>query len=242
MNMQSHTPEWGNVRLPEGDRRLPIYLLLDTSYSMSGAPIESLKNALELFQQEILSDKSMQDIVRIGVITFSSDANLVSNGLVDFSNFQVPALVGEGVTRLDLAFKVLEESIDRDVIKAIKGQQRGDYKPNVFVLTDGQPTDKHGNPSDQLWKLARDALINRGSGKMKIGVIVSVGCGTSVDDETLLAISTGPAFRMGNDDAAFIKLFQFITQTLTSSIKERKDIASVLKNISLDSDIEQIIP
>jgi uncharacterized protein YegL len=42
---------------------------------------------------------------KAGVITFSSDAQLVTDGLVPISAFQPPHLVASGVTRLDLAFK-----------------------------------------------------------------------------------------------------------------------------------------
>jgi hypothetical protein len=48
-------------------------------------------------------------------------------------------------------------------------------------------------------------------------VIVAVGCGPDVDDETLKAISTGPAFRMGTDSAAFVALFQYLSQSITIS-------------------------
>ena len=220
MTMPANMPEWGNAQPAGGERHLPVYLLLDTSESMNGAPIESLRRGLELFKSEIESDPFTRDIVKIGIITFSSDAQLVTNGLVTFEHLSVPDLVAFGVTRLDLAFNVLFDSMNRepDVIKAKKGGQKGDWKPAVFVLTDGFPTDGNGYLSDTFWKPARDAVMNRPKGQIKPSSIVSVGCGPNVDDETLKSISTGTAFRMGTGLEAFVALFQRLSQSIGSSL------------------------
>jgi uncharacterized protein YegL len=187
------------VQPPPGERHLPVYLLLDTSSSMAGAPIQSVREGLEQFQREVANDPFARDVVKVGVITFASDAQLVTGGLVPISDFQPPQLVASGVTRLDLAFKVLLESMDRDVRHPVKGGHKGDWRPVVFILTDGRPTDENGHETDRLWRPARDAVINRPKGMNKPSVIVAVGCGPDVDDEMLKAISTGTAFRMGSD-------------------------------------------
>src|SRR5258708_5577322 len=127
MSMQSNVPGWADVQPAGGERLLPVYLLLDASGSMEGAPIESVRQGLELFQREVSTDPFARDVVKVGIITFSSDAQLVTGGLIPIGNFQAPNLVASGVTRLDLAFKALFESINRDsdVAKAVKGGQKG---------------------------------------------------------------------------------------------------------------------
>ena len=52
----SNVPEWAGVTPTPGQRRLPVYLLLDASGSMEGAPIESVRQGLEQFQSEVASD------------------------------------------------------------------------------------------------------------------------------------------------------------------------------------------
>lgn len=225
MSLQSNVPEWASVQPAGGERHLPVYLLLDCSGSMEGAPIQSVRQGLEQFQNEVSSDQFGRDAVKLGVITFASEANLVTGGLVPIAAFQPPTLAALGVTRLDLAFKVLLESMDRDVTKAVKGGQKGDWKPAVFVLTDGRPTDHTGNQADTLWPTARDAVVNRPKGQVKPSVIVSVGCGPDVDDNTLKAICTGTAFRMGTSEAAFVALFQYLSQSITSSVQPGGNVA-----------------
>lgn len=240
MTVQSNVPEWASVQPAGGERHLPVYLLLDTSGSMEGAPIESVRQGLEQFQREVSSDQFARDVVKVGVITFASDAQLVTGGLVPISAFQPPALVASGVTRLDLAFKVLLESMERDVVKAVKGGQKGDWKPAVFVLTDGRPTDENGNVTDRLWQPARDAVVNRPRGQIKPSVIVAVGCGPDVEDSTLKAISTGTAFKMGTSEAAFVALFQYLSQSLTSSVQPGGNVDDPFANAQPSSDLVRI--
>src|SRR6478672_2675125 len=103
MSIHSNVPGWAEVEPAGGERHLPVYLLLDTSGSMQGAPIESVRQGLELFQQETLNEPFARDITKIGVITFASDAQLINEALVPITDFQIPDLVASGLTRLDLA-------------------------------------------------------------------------------------------------------------------------------------------
>ncbi len=240
MTIESNVPAWGEVQTPPGERHLPVYLLLDTSGSMDGAPIQSVREGLEQFQREVADDPFARDVVKVGVITFSSDAQLVTGGLVPISAFQPPHLVASGVTRLDLAFKVLLESMDRDVVHPVKGGHKGDWRPAVFVLTDGRPTDENGNVTDSLWKPAREAVVNRPKGMNKPSVIVAVGCGPDVEDETLKAISTGTAFRMGTSQAAFVALFQYLSRSITSSVQPGGNPDDPFANVSPSSDLIRI--
>lgn len=238
--MQSNFPDWGTVLPAGGERHLPVYLLLDSSGSMEGAPIESLHNGLEQFRRETAQDPFARDAVRVGVIVFNSDVHMVGGGLVPVSAFQTPFLVASGVTRLDLAFRRLLQSIDSDVVKAVKGGQKGDWRPVVFILTDGGPTDERGNGTDDLWRPARDALTNRLKGQIKPSTIVSVGCGPNVDDATLKAMSTGTAFRMGTSVAAFAKLFEYLTQSITSSVQPGGDPTDPFAHVPLDPNLIRI--
>ncbi|MBP1469021.1 hypothetical protein EYB53_025150 [Candidatus Chloroploca sp. M-50] len=222
-------------------RHLPVYLLLDVSASLAWA----LMQGLEELQHALLADPFARDHVRLGIMTFSNSAEWLTNGLIKVEDMQqvLPTLQAthaplprlgwqqsgrRGVARLDLALQKLSESIDRDVTKAVKGGQKGDWRPVVFILTDGGPTDEQGNLTDSLWQPAHAALINRPRGQIKPSTIVAVGCGPNVDDSTLKAMSTGNAFWMGNSPAACFALFQYLSQSITNSLQPGGDPADSL--------------
>jgi uncharacterized protein YegL len=234
---RSNFPSWAHIEPPGGDRELPIYLLLDVSGSMQGTPIEAVRHGLTQFQLEVSSDPFARDSVRVAIITFGSKAMLTTGGLVEVESLNAPELGASGVTRLDLAFKELQRSMDRDVARPIKGGQKGDWRPGVFILTDGRPTDEAGNQTDALWQPARDAVVNRRIGQTKPSVIVAVGCGSDVDDDTLKAISTGPAFRIGTNQSDFVALFQYLSQSITNSMQPGGHPDDPFADLSASSDV-----
>ncbi len=240
MRWESNVPNWASVQTAGGERSLPVYLLLDTSSSMEGAPIEAVRQCMEQCLNECVSDQFAREAAKMGIIVFNSDTTLHMNGLVPVIDVQLPQITASGVTRLDLAFNMLLQSMDRDVIKAVKGGQKGDWKPMVFVVTDGYPTDRNGEPSDALWVPARDAVLNRPKGQTKPSKIVSVGCGTVVDDAKLKAISTGDAFRITADHAGFRAFFQYLTQSIISSVQPGGNVDDPFANIQPSPDLIRI--
>ena len=89
---ESQVLESAKVEPATGQRRLPVYLLLDISASMKGAPIESVRQGLEQLQSELTDDPFTRDVVRLGVITFASKAEFVTSGLVPLPDFQFSEL------------------------------------------------------------------------------------------------------------------------------------------------------
>jgi len=219
--MASNVPEMADIEPVQDDRGLPVYLLLDTSGSMTGKPIEAVAEGVERFKKEVAEDPFARETVKVGVITFSDRARLVTGGLLPIGELPSLDLQAGGYTRLDLAFAEARESIDKHVVAPVKGGRRGDWKPVLFVLTDGRPTDEHGyqENSESLWKPERQALLDRPRGAIKVACIVAVGCGPHVDDETLKEISTGPAFRISGEAASFVALFKWLSQSVTRSVQ-----------------------
>ncbi len=198
-----------DVALSEGVRRLPVYLLLDCSGSMAGAPIEAVRRGVELFVQEVRADPFAGQTVHVGVVTFDSDARMVTNGLVPIDQFEPPALSASGSTALGKALRVLQQSLDTHVKPAVKGGEKGDWKPLVFILTDGEPTDD--------WQTPRQEILNRY--QRKVLNVITVGCGPHINEQNLKAIAIGPTFRMDNSEASFKTFFQWVSQSVRSVSK-----------------------
>jgi hypothetical protein len=121
------------------DPRIACALLLDTSASMQGAPIEELNKGFELFCQEIKDDELAAKRAEIAVITFGGQPQL----LVPFTegrDLQARALNTSGATPLGQALNLALDELEKQK-DAYRKAGLEYYRPWLFVLTDGQPTD-----------------------------------------------------------------------------------------------------
>jgi uncharacterized protein YegL len=174
-------------------RRLPVYLLLDCSASMQGEPINAVNEGLGLIYRLLMEDPQAVDSVYISVICFSSQANQYP--LVALDQFQPPALYASGTTAMGEAFSLLVQSIEQDLV-VNTATQRGDYRPLVFLLTDGAPTDSYSDAVQRLKALP---------GNRK-PTLVALGCGQAVNTAMLHEV-TDNVFTMNTISADAIKAF-----------------------------------
>ena len=129
-------PEVGNVHNQTFERRLPIYLVVDVSQSMDGAPIQEVNYAIQKLIADFQCDPIALDLAWISVITFADEAVQVIP-LTELENFQVPELHVGGKTDIGSALSLLCECVDREVTPYFNAQRRG-YRPIVFFLSDGK--------------------------------------------------------------------------------------------------------
>ena len=120
---------------------LPFYMVCDESGSMVGPEgVDSINSALPDLHQEISTNPSVADKTRFALIGFSTQASLLQP-LADLSELtQLPSLSAGGVTSFGAAFRLLKDTIEKDVA-ALKSEGHDVYRPVVFFLSDGVPTD-----------------------------------------------------------------------------------------------------
>jgi uncharacterized protein YegL len=122
-------------------RTLAFYIVVDVSYSMleSGA-IHTANQLLPEVIQAVTKDSSTADVVRLGMIDFSDTAQVVLR-LGDLRDINsIPQLTERGATSYAAAFRMLRQEIERDVAQ-LKVDNFRVYRPVVFFITDGMPTD-----------------------------------------------------------------------------------------------------
>jgi uncharacterized protein YegL len=131
-------------------RRLPVYLVLDVSGSMSGEPIKAVKEGVAMLLNALRGEPYALETAYLSVITFESKAKQVSP-LTDLVSFQEPQLNSGGTTALGAALELLSSRLDTEIVKNTP-QEKGDWRPLVFLMTDGQPTDKWQKGMDEVKK------------------------------------------------------------------------------------------
>lgn len=129
----------GEVIMESYVRRLPVYLLLDCSGSMSGEPIEAVRQGINTLLIDLKSDPQALETAYLSVITFDSNAQQVVP-LTELMSFNTPELHASGLTSMGGALRVLKDCVQRELLPNTE-EHKGDWKPLVFLLTDGNPTD-----------------------------------------------------------------------------------------------------
>lgn len=119
---------------------LPVYLVVDTSYSLV-TELDAISKAILDLVNFLDSDPALSDNLLLSVISFSDDARVVvplapPSALVD----RMPLLTASGGTNYGAALRLLRQVIQRDIGDLKTGGQ-GVYRPVAFFITDGSPTD-----------------------------------------------------------------------------------------------------
>ncbi|MCX8107913.1 MAG: VWA domain-containing protein [Verrucomicrobiae bacterium] len=179
-----------NVRLEEAvefaenpEPRCPCVLLLDTSGSMRGAPIDALNKGLIAFREDLVRDPLASRRVEVAIVTFDSEVKVVQD-FITVDQFQPPRLSAQGLTFMGTAIhKAL------DMIQARKAMYRKNgiayYRPWVFMITDGEP---QGEP---------DTVVQQASQRIK-------------NDEAAKRVAF---FAVGVENANMAKLAEIVVRT-----------------------------
>jgi uncharacterized protein YegL len=179
--------------------RCPCLLLLDTSGSMQGAPINELNKGLVAFKDELAADSLAMKRVEVGLITFGPVQVLTEFQTPDL--FQPPQLTTTGDTPMGAAIVT-----GLDLLRQRKDTYRANgisyYRPWVFLITDGAPTDP--------WKQAAQ-MVHEGEAQ-KAFSFFGVGV-EGANMETLAQICVRPPLKLAG--LRFRDLFAWLSSSLS---------------------------
>lgn len=180
--------------------RCPCILLLDTSYSMGGQPINELNAGIKQFKQDLMKDSLSRKRVEVAIVTFGGRVQ-VETEFQSVEDFDPPKLRTDGATPMGEAIiKAIE------ILTLRKAQIRSQgvrlFRPWLFLITDGAPTDE--------WKEAAE-YIRKGEASKRF-VFFPVGV-TGYNKQILSEISVREPVRL-IDSTKFDELFKWLSSSL----------------------------
>jgi uncharacterized protein YegL len=151
---------------------------------------------------ELKSDPQALESVFLSVITFDSSARQVVP-LTELMQFQEPQIQATGTTALGEALTLLMQRIDEEVRKTT-AEQKGDWRPLIFLMTDGMPTDS--------WEAAADSIM-----RSRPGNFIACAAGAGVDENVLKRV-TEVVVRLNDLEPDTLKqFFKWISASVTAT-------------------------
>lgn len=180
--------------------RCPCLLLLDVSGSMSGNPINELNSGLVTFKDELVADSLAAKRVEVGIVTFGPIQ--IVNDFQVAERFYPPVLSASGDTPMGAAIKQGLELL-RQRKDTYRTSGIAFYRPWVFMITDGAPTDQ--------WQTAA-SMIREGE-TSKSFAFFAVGV-ENANMDILRRISVREPLKLKG--LAFRSLFQWLSNSMKS--------------------------
>lgn len=141
------------------EHRCPSVLILDISGSMQGEPIKQLQEGVGVYRDSLCGDSLARKRVEVAIVTFGGNVELIQT-FATADNFTAPALSSKGDTPMgQAAVTALKQLADRKQQLRDAGIQY--YRPWVFLITDGGPTDANSH----YWSDAKRQIQEGEEGK-----------------------------------------------------------------------------
>lgn len=185
-------------------RRLPVYFLMDVSDSMAGEPIKAVADGMDAIVADLRNDPYALETMYVAVLVFAGKAEIRAN-LEELALFHAPTLpIGAG-TSLGAGLNLLMDNLDMDVQKTT-ATKKGDWKPLIFLFTDGCPTD---NPGLAIERWNRQYRRNANLVVVTFGVNADMKLLRRLTDDVLSLTDTTPA--------SFRQFFRWVSASLQVS-------------------------
>lgn len=180
-------------------RRLPVYLLVDSSGSMHGEPIHSVNEGLRAMMSALREDAYARETVHLSIITFDREITEIF-ALTPVAQVQLREIVPprSGATHMGEALEYVFDRCRKDV------RPEEDFKPMLFVMTDGKPSDlqRFGEMAQRITQCGFASII---------------GCAAGPKAKTpfLQQFADPVVFMESTDSSSYGAFFQWVSASIT---------------------------
>lgn len=192
-------------------RRLPVYLLLDCSESMIGDGVNAVQQGVETMMRALRTDPHALETVWLSCIGFDREARLLFP-LTELTDAQPPKLTVRPGTAIGAALNLCADRIQSEV-RRTSIVQKGDWRPLVILLTDGQATDDWTSALKRLGQQVTPRPAN----------IYAIGCGEDVDVAELQQLTDIVLHMPEMTEDRIRKLFVWLTASVTETSRAVDD-------------------
>lgn len=184
---------------------------------MFGEPIEAVRNGVNVLVSTLRQDPYALETAYLSIITFDSTAKQITP-LTELASFQPPVIDANGCTALGEALSLLATCVDREVTKTT-AEVKGDWKPLVFIMTDGVPTDTLSKGLNEFKK-------------RKFGTVVACAAGAGADTNTLKQITENVVSLDTADSATIKSFFQWVSASISTGSMKVEETGSEVGSLS----------
>ncbi len=204
--------------------RMALLLLLDTSGSMHGEPINELNKALNRFKFEVCEDKTTREVLDVAIVEFNTFVRVVQQ-FVPVEHMEPVSFEAMGGTNMASAIELAVDMVDEQARKYRRAGAEP-YKPWILMITDGYAHDID-NIAERIHRLEDEQKLNF----LSAGVI-------GHDPKTLHKLSRQKVMKLRDYD--FSTLFDWVRKSMraisTSSPGERPKGEPLPDNIDKSTD------
>jgi uncharacterized protein YegL len=187
-------------------RKLPIFILIDTSGSMRGEPIQAVKTGLQSLFAGLRRDPHALESVHLCIITFDREARVLLP-MTDLGSLRMPEIppLESSPTNLGEALELMCQLYSKEVKKS-SSSDKGDWLPLSVVMTDGSPSDT------ALFETMCGELTKN---KYPFARIIGCAAGPKAKVEPLQKFATEVVSLETMDSNSFSKFWEWVSQSFS---------------------------